>query len=333
MNDDTSDRVNVTRRDITLFGISLIAGALACSPARAQSWPAKPVRLVVPFGAGSILDSMMRAMVNELGEALGQSFVIEARPGAGGSVGTASVARSPADGYTILVTGANHTISGAMYSNLPYHPITDFAPVASIASSGYALMVNSALPVNTVEEFIAYTREKKGLAYPSAGIGSNTHLAMALLVDMADLDMIHVPFKSTGDAITEVLSGRGHAMIGANVAIMPFLNDKRVRVLGVTTAERSRFMPEVPTIAESGLPGYEYDTWLALLAPAGTPRPIIDRINDAVGPILRNADVLERFTALGIDPKPMTPEALGDVLKESSENMAKLVAMVGAKAN
>lgn len=333
MKEHSSVQVNASRRNLTLLGASFIASALFGAPAKAQAWPTQPIRLVVPFSAGSILDAMMRAMLGELSMELGQPVILESRPGAGGSVGTAAVARSRTDGHTMLVTGANHNINAAMYSNLPYKPLEDFTPVASVGTSGYALVVNSALPVRTVEELITYTRSKGGLPYPSAGIGSNTHLAMALFAHMAELDMLHIPFKSTGEAVTEVLSGRGHAMIGANVAVMPFLNDSRLRVLGVTTTTRSPFMPEIPTIAESGLPGYEYDTWLAILAPKGTPNSVVEKTNSAIGSILKKAEVRSRLDTLGIEPRPLTTAALGQLLAADSEKMARIVAIAGAKIN
>ena len=312
-----------------LFALAAEISALA--PAVAQSWPSKPVKLIAPFGAGSVLDTMMRAMQNELSAALGQPVVIESRPGAGGSVGTAAVAKSPADGYTLLIAANSHNINGAMYSNLPYHPLKDFTAVASVGVTGYIMMVSVSLPAKNVGEFIQLAKAKPGMTYPSAGKGSATHLSMALLVNMAGIDMLHVPFKSTGDAVLEVMSGRGGAMIGANIAVMPYANDSRVRLLGVTTAARSKFLPDLPTLSESGLRGYEFDSWLGLLAPAATPREIVDRMNTEIGRQLRNPDVAERLARQGIDTRALTPEQMNKMLAVDYERMANVVKIAGAK--
>ena len=218
-----------------------------------------------------------------------------------------------------------------MYSNLPYHPLKDFTAVASVGVTGYIMMVSVSLPAKNVGEFIQLAKAKPGMTYPSAGKGSATHLSMALLVNMAGIDMLHVPFKSTGDAVLEVMSGRGGAMIGANIAVMPYANDSRVRLLGVTTAARSKFLPDLPTLSESGLRGYEFDSWLGLLAPAATPREIVDRMNAEIGRQLRNPDVAERLARQGIDTRALTPEQMNKMLAVDYERMANVVKIAGAK--
>jgi tripartite-type tricarboxylate transporter receptor subunit TctC len=300
-------------------------------PAGAQAWPAKPIRLVTPFGAGSVLDSMMRAMQNELSAALGQPIVIESRPGAGGTIGTLAVAKGPADGYTFLIAANSHNINGSVYSNLAYHPLKDFTAVASVGITGYIMMVPATLPVKNVGEFIQLAKAKPGMIYPSAGKGSATHLSMALLANMAGIDMLHVPYKSTGDAVLEVMAGRGAAMIGANIAVMPYANDSRVRLLGVTTAARSKFLPDIPTLSESGLRGYEFDSWLGLLAPVATSREIVDRMNAEVGRQLRNPEVADRLAKQGIETRPLTPDQMNKMLAVDFEKMAKVVQIAGAK--
>jgi tripartite-type tricarboxylate transporter receptor subunit TctC len=313
--------------------ISALLLALFGSVAHAQQWPAKPVKLVAPFGAGSVLDTMMRAMQNELSAALGQPVVIESRPGAGGTVGTAAVAKGPADGYTLLIADNSHNINGSVYSNLAYDPQKDFTAVASVGITGYIMMVPSSLPAKNIGEFITLAKAKPGLVYPSAGKGSATHLSMAFLVNMAGIDMLHVPYKSTGDAVLEVMAGRGAAMIGANIAVMPYAADNRVRLLGVTTSARSKFLPDLPTLSESGLRGYEFDSWLGLLAPAATPRDIVDRLNAEVGKQLRNPDVAERLAKQGIETRAMTPEQMNKMLAVDFERMAKVVKIAGAQAD
>ena len=319
-----------------LFGLLwiLTAGNVLAPFAQAQgvpAWPAKPLKLVAPFGAGSVLDTMMRAMQNELSAALGQPVVIESRPGAGGTVGTAAVAKSPADGYTLLIAANSHNINGAVYSKLPYHPLKDFGAVASVGVTGYVLMVSAAVPAKTAGEFIQLARNKRGMIYPSAGLGSATHLSMALLANVAGIDMLHVPFKSTGDAVLEVMSGRAQAMIGANIAIMPYQNDARVRLLGVTSARRSKFLPDLPTLAESGLAGYEFDSWLGLLAPSATPRDIVERVNNEVGKLLRVPEILERLAKQGIEPRAMAVDEMNRMLAVDYERMARVVKIAGAR--
>ncbi len=312
-------------------GAVLAVAALLPAVAGAQAWPAKPVRLVAPFGTGSVLDTMMRAMQNELSAALGQPVIIESRPGAGGTIGTLAVARGPTDGYTFLIAANSHNINGSVYSNLQYHPLKDFTAVASVGRTGYIMMVPASLGVKNVGEFIQLAKAKPGLTYPSAGKGSATHLSMALLVNLAGIDMLHVPFKSTGDAVLEVMSGRGGAMIGANIAVMPFANDSRVRLLGITTATRSKFLPDLPTLSESGLRGYEFDSWLGLLAPVATPREIVERMNMEIGKQLRNPEVADRLAKQGIEVRALTPEQMNKMLAVDFERMAKVVQIAGAK--
>ncbi|MGH8619761.1 MAG: Bug family tripartite tricarboxylate transporter substrate binding protein [Burkholderiales bacterium] len=313
--------------------LPMAAGAQATSAGSGQAWPAKPVRLVAPFGTGSVLDTMMRAMQNELSAALGQPIIIESRPGAGGTIGTLAVARGPADGYTFLIAANSHNINGSVYSNLAYHPLKDFTAVASVGSTGYIMMVPASLGVKNVGEFIQLAKAKPGLTYPSAGKGSATHLSMALLVNLAGIDMLHVPFKSTGDAVLEVMSGRGGAMIGANIAVMPYANDSRVRLLGITTATRSKFLPDLPTLSESGLRGYEFDSWLGLVAPVSTPREIVERMNAEIGKQLRNPEVAERLAKQGIEVRALTPEQMNKLLAVDFERMAKVVQIAGAREN
>ncbi len=224
--------------------------ALTAAAAAAQS---NVTRIVVPFGAGGVQDILARAISPELGAALGCSVIVENRPGAGGTIGTASVAKAAPDGHTLILAAASHTINGSLYASLPYDPIRDFTGVAHIGTSGYVLMVSAALSAKTVAEFVSYARANPGkLNYATAGNGSATHLSMAYFAGLAGLDMVHVPYKATGEAVSEVLAGRSHAVIAANIGALPFAKDARVRLLGVTSARRSKFLPGLPTIAESG---------------------------------------------------------------------------------
>src|SRR4051812_37543184 len=221
-------------RMMRLISALLLAGL--ASAANAQTWPSKPIKLVAPFGAGSVLDTMMRAMQNELSAALGQPVVIESRPGAGGTVGTAAVAKGPADGYTLLIAANSHNINGSVYSNLAYDPLKDFTAVASVGITGYIMMVPASLPVKNIGEFIQMAKAKPGLVYPSAGKGSATHLSMAFLVNMAGIEMLHVPYKSTGDAVLEVMAGGGGGAKKGPTPPPPPLDKHPARfVRGVTT--------------------------------------------------------------------------------------------------
>jgi tripartite-type tricarboxylate transporter receptor subunit TctC len=234
-------------------------------------------------------------------------------------------------GYTPLTAANTHNINGAVYSNLPYHPHKDFAAVASVGVTGDIMMVSAAVPAKTVGEFIQLVRRKTGMVYPSAGRGSATHLSMTMPVNLAGVDILYVPFNSTGDAVLEVLLGRGQAMIGANIAIMAYVNDSRVRLLGVTSAMRSRFFPEVPTLAESGLPGYDFDSWPGLLALVATPRDIVERVNTKVSKLLRNPEVLDRLAKQGIEPRATTVDQMNKRLAADFERMAKGVRIAGAQ--
>lgn len=294
---------------------------------------AQPVtRIVVPFAAGGVQDILARALNAELGTQLGRSVIVENRPGAGNTIGTAFVAKSAPDGSTLILAAASHTISGSLYAKLPYHPLNDFTAVAHIGSVDYVLMINSAVPAKSTAEFVAYGKANPGkLNYATAGNGSATHLSMAYFASLAGIEMVHVPFKATGEAINEVLAGRSHAVIAANIGALGYAKDARVRMLGSTGAKRSRFLPDLPTVAESGVPGYEFDSWLGLLAPAGLPRATAEQINAAMAALLKDPVILARLAKQGIEPQPMSVEAFNALLREDFGKMAKVVKASGAR--
>ena len=306
-----------------------IALALAAAGAHAQG---NVTRIVVPFGAGGVQDILARAISAELGAALRQKVIVENRTGAGGTIGTASVAKAAPDGHTLILSAASHTINGSLYAKLPYDPIRDFTGVAHIGTVEYVLMASAALPARTVGEFIDYAKANPGkLNYATAGNGSATHLSMAYFAGLAGIDMVHVPYKATNEAVNEVLAGRSHAVIAANISALGFVKDTRVRMLGVTSAKRSKFLPELPTIAEAGVPGYEFDSWLGLLGPAGIPRSTLEQINAAVGTLLRDAVILERLAKQGIEPRTLSPEAFNALLRADFARMARVVKASGAR--
>jgi tripartite-type tricarboxylate transporter receptor subunit TctC len=289
------------------------------------------IRIVVPFAAGGVQDIVARSLNVELGAALGRSVIVENRPGAGGTVGTGSVAKSAPDGTTLVLAAASHTIAGSLYSRLAYDPIGDFAGVAHIGSVDYVLMVSSSVPSRNVQDFISYLKGNPGkLNYATAGNGSATHLSMAYFCGLAGVEMVHIPLKATGEAVNEVLAGRAHAVIAANIGALPYAKDERVRMLGATGAQRSKFLPDLPAIAES-LPGYAFDSWLALLAPAQTPRPFVEQVNAAVAGLLKDPVILGRLDKQGVVPKAMAPAALDALLREDFQKMARVVKASGAR--
>jgi tripartite-type tricarboxylate transporter receptor subunit TctC len=315
-----------------LFALGTRLLALLLSLAAGAAWgQGNVVRIVVPFAAGGVQDIVARSFSAELGAALGRSVIVENRPGAGGTVGTGSVAKAAADGATMVLAAASHTIAGSLYARLAYDPIADFAGVAHIGNVDYVLMVSSSVPSRDVKEFIQHLKSNPGkLNYATAGNGSATHLSMAYFCGLAGVEMVHIPFKATGEAVNEVLAGRAHAVIAANIGALPYVKDARVRMLGATGAKRSKFLPELPAVAES-LPGYEFDSWIALLAPAATPRPVIEQVNAAVAGLLRDPAILGRLDKQGVVPRAMTPEALNALLRADFQKMARVVKASGAR--
>jgi tripartite-type tricarboxylate transporter receptor subunit TctC len=306
--------------------------ALACSalapPVHAQLG-GKVVHIVVPFAAGGAREVLARSFHSELGAALGQPLIVENRPGAGGAIGTASVAKAAPDGNTLVFAASSHHLTALLAEKAPYDPVKDFAPVANIGMQSYVLMTSAALPVGKVSDLVAYAKARPGaLNYASPGHGSSGHLAMAYFARLAGIEMVHIPFKSTQDATNDVIAGRSQALIVPNVGAMPFQKDARIRLLGVTSPKRSAFLPEVPAVAED-LPGYVFESWFGLLAPARTPRAVIERINAEVAKLLANPVILERLAAQGVEPRPLSPEAFGKLVREDYEAMAKVVKAVG----
>ena len=287
---------------------------------------------MVPFAAGGVQDLLARAMTNELALALGQTVIIDNKPGAGGTVGTGYVAKSAPDSGVMVMAAASHNISGSLYNKLSYDPQKDFAPLAHIGNAGYVLMIHPDVPARNAAEFIRYAKANPGkMNYATAGVGSATHLSMAYFNGLAGIDLVHLPLKATGEAINEVISGRAQAVIAASIGALAFAKDSRIRLIGVTSPKRSKYLPEVPTIAESGLPGYQFDSWFGLLGPAGTPAADINRVNAAMGKLLKDPVILERLDKQGIEPAFMNNTDFARLLAQDYERMAKVVKASGAK--
>ncbi|HET7365002.1 MAG TPA: tripartite tricarboxylate transporter substrate binding protein [Burkholderiales bacterium] len=308
----------------------LLLATLALISTLAQAQPV--TRIVVPFAAGGVQDIVARSINAELGALLGRTVIVENRAGAGGTIGAASVAKSAADGQTLILAGASHTIAGSVYARLPYHPLKDFTPIAHIGNVDYVLLISAAVPAKDVAEFVAYGKANPGkLNYASAGNGSATHLSMAYFASLAGIDMVHVPFKATGEAVNEVLAGRAHAVMAANIGAIPYVNDARVRALGSSGSKRSKFLPQLPTLDEAGVSGYEFDSWIGLLGPAGIAPQTVDALNAAMAKLLKDPLILERLDKQGIVPQAMSPQAFGKLLAADYAKMARVVKLSGAR--
>jgi tripartite-type tricarboxylate transporter receptor subunit TctC len=305
--------------------------ALGAGTVLAQANP-KLARIVVPFAPGGVQDILARSMSTELGVALGQTVIVENRPGAGGTVGTGYVAKSPPDSGAMVLAAASHNIAGSLYTKLSYDPQKDFAPIAHIGTADYVLMIHPDVPAKTAGEFIRYAKAYPGkMNYATAGVGSATHLSMAYFNGLAGIDVVHVPLKATGEAINEVISGRAQAVIAASIGALAFARDSRIRLVGVTSPKRSKYLPDVPTIAESGLPGYQFNSWFGLLGPAGTPAADITRVNAAMARLLKDPVILERLDKQGIEPQAMSNADFAKLLAVDYERMATVVKASGAK--
>jgi len=317
----------------TLF----IAAATLVAPqvASAQAYPTKPVRMVVPFPPGGSLDIAGRLIAQKLSEAWGQSVVVENKPGAGGNIGADLVAKSPADGYTILLGAlSTHAVNPSLYKTMPYDAAKDFAPITLIAVTPNVLVVNASSPVNNVKEFIAYAKANPGkLAFGSGSSGSAGHLAGELFKVETGTDAVHVPFKGGAPATQALLAGDTQFMFDNLANAMAQVKAGKLKALAVTTAKRSPLVPDLPTMAEAGLPGFDISTWYGFFAPAGTPPAIVAKWNADVTKILNSPDVRAKFVADGAEPSPNTPEQFAQMIAAELAKYAKLVKASGAKVD
>jgi tripartite-type tricarboxylate transporter receptor subunit TctC len=316
------------------LGCAFAALAVASGPALAQQpYPNKPIRLVVGFPPGGGVDIIARAISHELGTELGQPIVIDNKPGAGGNLAAEQVAHAPADGYT-LVIGAVSTfaISASVYRNLHYDVLKDLAPVAVVASVPNVLVVNSAVPAHNVRDLIALAKKTPGrINFGSAGTGTTVHFAGELFKSMADIDIVHIPYKGAAPAMNDLLGGRVQLMFDFLSAAAPHIRDGKLRALGVTSAKRSPLMPDVPTIAEAGLPGYQVLGSFGVLAPAGTPPEVIQRLNRAIAKVVEEPQVKKRLLASAATPEHATPEEFAATLKTEVAKWAKIVDKTGVR--
>lgn len=310
-----------------------LALSLLAAPAHADSWPSKPLHAIVPVGAGSSTDIVHRAVLEQLSLRLGQPIVVENRVGAGGTIGAAAVAKAKPDGYTLLASGAAHTIAPALYKSLPYDPARDFVPVAPLGSSPSVLVVSPAKGPRSVPALVTAAKARPGqLNFSSVGIGTATHLSAERFAASAGIDVVHVPFKGGAEAMLEVLAGRVDFFFGPVALVLPHIRDAKLVALAVNGAARSPALPDVPTLQEAGYVDAEYPIWFALFAPAGTPRAIVDRLNRETLAGLQLPALREKLASLGVDPMPMTADQFKRYVDQQFVLNAALTKQAGLKA-
>jgi len=300
----------------------LVSGSVV---AQKEAYPTKPIRLIVPFAPGGGTDTLARYFSQKLTDSLGQQVVIDNRGGAGGLIGTAIGVRARPDGYTLVMISAGYPMYPALYP-LDYNPLTDISPITPVGTSPSLVTVHSALPVKNIKELIAYAKSNPGkLNYGSSGQGGNTHLTTELFNYMTGVTMTHIPFRAQTLAIADLISGRIHVMFGSMLSMRPQIMAGKLRGLAVTTAKRSQAVPELPTVAESGVPGYEAASWYGILGPAGIPKPIVNRLNGELKRIVSQPDFAERLSHEGIEPLYATPEGFATSLKTDIAKWSKVV--------
>lgn len=314
--------------------VCAVLACLAALPAPAQTFPARPIRLIVGFAPGGAADLLGRLTARALTDAIGEQVVVDNRPGAGALVATEIAARATPDGHTLLFTSPPHAINVALYSRAKYDPIKDFEPVIQMVSTALILTVNAQSPFKSVGELVAYARSNPGkLSYGSGGSGASGHLAMELLKSVTGVDIVHIPYKGTGPVLTDLIGGQIHMTIGSAAPTLPQVKAGKLRALAVTSKERSVVLPDVPTIAESGFPAYEVTQWFGVLAPSGTPKAVVDRLNGALNQALKQSEVRSRFLASSAEPVGGSPAALRAVIEQEVAKWGKLVRSLGLKVD
>ncbi len=325
---------------LSLRAVAPVVLALTLAPAlswpivsQAQDYPTRPVKIVVPFGAGGPADVYSRVLAQHLSEALKQPFVVEDRPGAGSIIGSDAVAKSAPDGYTLLAMSNTHTTNESLVPNKPFQLMRDFVPVAGINYSDLVMVIHPSVPAKNLEEFIAYAKSNPGkLNYASSGAGTPYHMAGELFKAMSGTTMVHVPHKASGEMRNSVIGGHVQMTFDAITTMAPNVVAGQVRALGTSASKRSTVLPDVPTIAEAGVPGYESTIWLGIMAPAGTPKPIVDKLNAEINKAINRPDVKAAWDTQGAVPLAMSPAEFDKYLRADIEKWAKVVKASGAKA-
>jgi tripartite-type tricarboxylate transporter receptor subunit TctC len=313
------------------LGLALLAASSFAPIAGAQAWPDKAVKIIVPFAAGGPADVYARVIGQKLQDVLGQAFIVDNRPGGGAIVGTDAVAKSPADGYTLLLMSNTHTVNESLFRNKPYQLMRDFVPVAPLNYSDLVLVVHPSVPAKNLKELLDLARARpRELNYASSGPGTPYHMAGELFKAMAGVDITHVPYKGSAGARTDVMGGQVQMMFDAVTTMAPMVRSGQLVALGTTGTSRSTVLPAVPTVAEAGVPGYEATIWLGVMAPVGTPKAIIDRLNAEIGKITASAAIQEAWGKQGATPMNMSPDEFGRYLRTDIEKWAKIVKISGA---
>jgi tripartite-type tricarboxylate transporter receptor subunit TctC len=311
------------------IGLAALALSMAAL-AHAQDYPTKPIRIIVPLTPGSGADIAGRLIGQRLNEHWKQPVIVENRPGAGGQIGTAAVVKAEPDGHTLLVQSSSHAANPAIYKNLPYDPLKDLADVAILGKTPYVMVSSNDGPYKTLKDLIAAAKAKPGeIPFASAGVGTSTHLAAEYLIALAGVKMLHIPFKGSPDAIQDVVGGRSAFYMAPLDVAIGLVKDKKLNALGVSTKTRVEYVPDVPTIAEQGLPDYDVSLWFGMWAPAATPIPIVQKLNAAVNAIVFEPAVKERFQKLGIEPAPMKPDDFSKFVRSQMDFYRKIVARAG----
>jgi len=312
--------------------IIAMCAMLASGAAQSQNYPSKPIRFIVPFPPGGGNDIVGRIVAQKLAEGFGLSVVVDNRGGAGGTVGTEMAAKAPADGHTMLVNNISLAVNATLFPKLPYDTLKDLAPVTLVGRQPNIVVVNPSVPARSVRELLALAQAKPGqINYGSGGVGTASHLATELLKLMAKVDMVHVPYKGLGPALTDLMGGQIQLIISTLASALPQVRAGKLRALAVTTAKRSAFFPEIPSMDEAGVRGYEFSTWYGLLVPARTPRSIVDRLNQEMARVLGSAAVNDQFASQGLEAAHTSPQEFGVYLKSEVEKWAKVVKASGAK--
>jgi tripartite-type tricarboxylate transporter receptor subunit TctC len=301
----------------------------------AQAYPTKPIRFIVPFPPGGSADILARAIGQKAGEGLAQPLVVDNRPGAGTAIGAEALAKSPPDGYSIMIgTVSSHAINPALNPKLPYDPLRDFTPISLVATIPFAMIVHPSVPAKSVQEFVALARAKPGsLNYSSAGNGTSNHLAGELLKSMAGIDIVHIPYKGSAPALNDLLAGQVSLMFDLVLTAAPHIKSGAVRGLAVTSAKRSSALPDLPTVAESGVPGYEVSAWFGIFAPAGVSQPVVQRLNAEFIKALEQPDLRQRLASQGAEPLSSTPSEFSAYLRSEIDKWAKVVKASGMKVD
>jgi tripartite-type tricarboxylate transporter receptor subunit TctC len=316
---------------LAMFACVLLSAANHCA---AQNFPSRPIRFIVPFAGGGSPDVLARVVGKKVGESLGQPVLVENRPGASGIIAADLVAKAPADGYTVFVSSVPHlAINPHMFPKLPYDPLKDFAPISIGVTTQLFLVVNASLPARSITEFLDHAKAHPGLTYGTPGTGSQHHLAMELFKQQAGINLVHVPYKGVAQATLALLAGEINVVLTSFPPVGPHVKTGRLRLLATAEGRRYSRMPELPTIAEAGLPGYEISTEIGFVAPAGTPRQVVEKLNSEIVKALKTPEIAQQLITLGMDPVGSTPEQYGESMRVNYEKYGKMVKISGARAD